>query len=189
MEPIQFDCSLDEGAVSEDPTSNNSNVVPTFAGYSPSANVTGEVVYANYGTIADFQYLQSINISVSGKIVIVRYGKVFRGLKAMLAQQYGAIGIIIYSDPYDDGYFAGDEYPEGPWRSNKSAQRGSNMFLSICPGNPDPDRLQALCFADTSFNYSSFNYTTLPSIPVQPISWSDAQPILGTLGGQAVTRE
>ena len=119
-----------------DPYQNDPRILPAFNGSSPSGDVTAEVVYANYGTLADFQRLAKLGISVKGKIVIVRYGENFRGIKTYIAQQYGATGVLIYSDPADDGYFRGDVYPKGPWRPDTAVQRGSIQFLPIYPGDP-----------------------------------------------------
>jgi N-acetylated-alpha-linked acidic dipeptidase len=134
------------------------------------------VVYVNYGSTDDFETLTNLNITLEGKIALVRYGSIFRGTKAMIAQQYGIVGMLIYSDPADDGYAQGPVYPEGPWRSNSSVQRGSVLFLSVCPGNPT----RPVCVSEP--NRESYSYTQLiPSIPVQPLSYADALPILQSL--------
>ncbi|MEO6816782.1 MAG: PA domain-containing protein, partial [Edaphobacter sp.] len=119
-----------------DPGQDDPRILPAFNGYSPSGDVTAPVVYANYGTLADFKKLASLGISVKGKIVLVRYGENFRGVKVYVAQQYGAKGVLIYSDPADDGYFRGDAYPKGPYRPASAVQRGSVQFLPIYPGDP-----------------------------------------------------
>ena len=110
--------------VSDDPYQDDKRIVTAFNAYSPSGNVTADVVYANYGRPQDFARLDAKHISVRGKIVIVRYGKNFRGVKVYLAQQHGAAGVIIYSDPADDGYVRGDIYPDGPYRPETGVQRG-----------------------------------------------------------------
>ncbi len=103
--------------------------------------MTAPVIYANYGTLADFKYLAAHGVSVKGKIVLVRYGADFRGVKVYIAQQFGAAGMLIYSDPSDDGYFLGDAYPRGPYRPEFSVQRGSTQFLPIYPRRSrDPRR-------------------------------------------------
>src|SRR5439155_1008640 len=107
--------------------------VPTFNGYSGDGDVTAEAVYVNYGLIEDYRTLDSLGISVSGKIAIARYGRSFRGIKAREAERHGAVGLVIYSDPQDDGYFRGDVYPDGPMRNADGIQRGSMMN-----GNGDP---------------------------------------------------
>jgi len=104
-----------------------------FNGMSPSGDAEAEVVYANYGSPADFDKLKQMNVDVRGKIVIVRYGENFRGVKAFVAQERGAAGVIIYSDPKDDGYYRGDAYPNGPWRPASGVQRGSVGFMFQFP--------------------------------------------------------
>ena len=99
--------------------------------------MTADVVYANFGTLEDFKKLASLGVSVKGKIVMVRYGGNFRGVKVYIAQQYGAAGVLIYSDPGDDGYVKGDMYPRGPYRPETGVQRGSVQFLPLYPGDPE----------------------------------------------------
>lgn len=103
---------MKEDTEPSDPTSGDPRVIPTFNGYAPTGNVTAEVVYVNYGSIDDFTYLKEQGIELEGKIAIARYGSIFRGVKAMIAQQHGMVGILIYSDPADDGYAKGPVYPE-----------------------------------------------------------------------------
>lgn len=174
---VVFQAKLSEDL--DDDTSDTPYRNRTFNGYSPSGSVTGEYVYVNYGRKEDFDYVtRTLGISLHNRLVIVRYGKSFRGLKAMLAQQNGAIGVIIYSDPYDDGYRMGDTYPHGPWRSASSVQRGSVQFNSLCAGDP----LRAASDMD-SFERCGYESNQLyPSIPVLPISWEDALPLLRAIG-------
>jgi N-acetylated-alpha-linked acidic dipeptidase len=169
-----------------DPFQDDPRILPAFNGSAPSGDVTAEVVYANYGELADFNKLDQLGISVKGKIVIVRYGANFRGVKAYIAQQRGAKGVLIYSDPADDGYFRGDVYPKGPFRPDSAVQRGSVQFLPIYPGDPEtpgiastPDlpNSKRLAPNDPAINQ--------PNIPVNPLSYKDATPILKCLGGQA----
>eukprot|EP01113_Clastostelium_recurvatum_P031897 TRINITY_DN4033_c0_g2_i2.p1 TRINITY_DN4033_c0_g2~~TRINITY_DN4033_c0_g2_i2.p1 ORF type:complete len:736 (-),score=140.11 TRINITY_DN4033_c0_g2_i2:65-2272(-) len=176
-----FVASLQEPWVPEDPTSNNTDAVASFNGYTPSGNVTAELVYVNYGTESDFEYLVSpeVGISLEGKLLLARYGRVHRGIKAMLAQEYGAVGLLIYSDPADDGFTKGATYPNGPWRPQQGVQRGSVGFSSICPGDK---RDLELCLGPDFVN-SSYVGRTIPSIPVMPLSWGDAQPLLMGLQG------
>ena len=110
--------------VDGDPYQDDPRITPAFNGYSPSGDVEGEVVYANYGRPEDFQKLKELGIDVAGKIVLVRYGENFRGVKSYMAQESRAAGVLIYSDPMDDGYFRGDVYPNGPWRPATAVQRG-----------------------------------------------------------------
>jgi N-acetylated-alpha-linked acidic dipeptidase len=180
VEGERFVASLKEDPVPEDPSSNRSDIVPTFVGYSPSGNVTAETVYANFGRVEDFAELERANVSVKGRVVVVRYGMIFRGTKVLLAQQRGAVGVLIYSDPQQDGFVMGPVYPEGPWRPASGVQRGSVQFLSICPGDPSAAR------RDRCLNEKTPANSTTPSIPVMPLSWADALPILMSMGGPAV---
>ncbi|HMH44981.1 MAG TPA: PA domain-containing protein, partial [Pyrinomonadaceae bacterium] len=128
--------SVREAVIKEDPSSSNPKITPLFNGYSPTGDVTAQLVYANYGLPPDYEALQKAGVDVKGKIVIVRYGNSFRGVKAKVAQDHGAVGCIIYSDPADDGYVQGDVYPKGPWRPVAAGQRGSVQFLFQYPGDP-----------------------------------------------------
>ena len=127
---------ITEDAVAADKDSASPDAFPAFHGYGVSGDVTGQVVYANYGRPEDFGALEKMGVDVRGKIVLVRYGELFRGLKVRNAQKRGAIGILIYSDPADDGYGRGDVYPNGPFRPGSAIQRGSVQFLSLGPGDP-----------------------------------------------------
>ncbi len=169
--------------VSEDPFQKDPRILPPFNEYSASGDVTADVVYANYGRAEDFKKLQEMGIDVKGKIVIARYGKVFRGVKVFLAQQYGAAGVILYSDPWDDGYFKGDPYPKGPWRPATAVQRGSVQFLFRNPGDPTTPGIASLPDLPESKRIAPDKATDLPTIPVTPLSYADATPILENLGG------
>ena len=169
---------------------NDPRILPAFSGSSPSGDVTGEVVYANYGNLADFKKLTELGVSVKGKIVIVRYGSNFRGVKAYIAQQYGAKGVLIYSDPADDGYFRGDVYPKGPYRPDSAVQRGSVQFLPIYPGDPEtPGIASTLDLPDSKRIPANKLQLNQPSIPVNPISYKDATPILHAMSGLSSPRE
>lgn len=137
---VAFEASLTEDAIDEDPTSGLEDRIPTFHGYSASGNVTAPVVYVNYGTFQDFEDLLKANVSLAGKVAIARYGGIFRGLKVKRAQELGMFGVLIYSDPGDDGDVTEEKgeavYPDGPARQPSSVQRGSVEFLSIAPGDP-----------------------------------------------------
>src|SRR5579872_3662460 len=122
--------------VSNDPYEDDPRVVMPFNGMSPSGDAEAEVVYANYGTPDDFEKLSKLGIDVKGKIVLVRYGENFRGVKVFVAQEHGAAGVIIYSDPADDGWRRGDKYPDGPWRPDTGVQRGSAGYMFEFPGDP-----------------------------------------------------
>ncbi|KAK3394368.1 hypothetical protein B0H63DRAFT_460740 [Podospora didyma] len=179
---VAFEASLTEDVIEEDPTSGLEESIPTFHGYSASGNVTAPVVYVNYGTFQDFEDLLKANISLEGKIAIARYGGIFRGLKVKRAQDLGMIGVILYTDPGDDGDVTEANgvptYPDGPARQPSSVQRGSTQFLSIAPGDP------------TTPGYPSKPGVprqpvdrAIPSIPSLPISYLDALPILKALNG------
>lgn len=137
---VRFEASLEEDVLEEDPTTGLSDRIPTFHGYSASGNVTASFVYVNYGTFQDFEDLIQANVSLEGKIGIAKYGKIFRGLKIKRAEELGLVGVLLYSDPGDDGPLTDENgvalYPDGPARNPSSVQRGSTQFLSIAPGDP-----------------------------------------------------
>ncbi|MHB1675502.1 MAG: M28 family metallopeptidase [Acidobacteriaceae bacterium] len=169
--------------VSDDPYQDDKRIAPAFNAYSPSGDVTAEVVYANYGTPKDFAELAAKHISVRGKIVIVRYGKNFRGVKVYLAQQHGAAGVIIYSDPADDGYFQGDIYPDGPYRPETGVQRGSIQYLFKYPGDPTTPGFASTPDLPAGKRIPLADAANQPKIPSTPLSYGDAAPILQALGG------
>jgi N-acetylated-alpha-linked acidic dipeptidase len=136
QQPMTRGFNLDEAAIATDQDSANSKAFGAFNGYGASGDVSGQVVYANYGRPDDFAALEKMGIEIKGKIVLVRYGELFRGLKVWNAQKRGAKGILIYSDPADDGYAKGDIYPNGRFRPGPAIQRGSVQFLSLGPGDP-----------------------------------------------------
>ena len=170
--------------VGGDPFEDDPRVVMPFNGSSGSGDVTGEVVYANYGRLEDYDQLAAQHVDLHGKIVIARYGGNFRGIKVMIAQQRGAAGVLIYSDPQDDGYFKGDAYPNGPWRPESGVQRGSVQFLSMYPGDSEtPGVASTLDLPDSERKSPEGNEPKIPSIP---ISYHDASPILQALKGASV---
>src|SRR5579862_4439854 len=170
--------------VSNDPFQDDPRVVMPFNGSSGSGDAAGSVVYANYGRLEDFDQLAAMHIDLHGKIVIARYGANFRGVKVYLAQQRGAIGVLIYSDPQDDGYFKGDPYPNGPWRPATGVQRGSVQFLFQYPGDPEtPGVASTPNLPDSSRVSPDGNQ---PHIVSMPISYQDAAPILQALKGPGV---
>jgi N-acetylated-alpha-linked acidic dipeptidase len=169
--------------VSDDPFQKDPRILPAFNEYSPSGDVTAEVVYANYGRAEDFKKLKEMGIDVKGKIVITRYGEVFRGVKPSIAAQYGAAAVIIYSDPWDDGYFKGDKYPQGPWRPESGVQRGSVQYVFKYPGDPTTPDIASLPDLPPDKRIAPEKATDLPRIPVTPLSYGDASPILENLGG------
>ena len=171
--------------VEGDPAAEDPRVVMPFNGSSGSGDVTGEVVYANYGRAEDFKELAARNIDLHGKIVICRYGANFRGVKVYLAQQRGAIGVLIYSDPQDDGYSKGDPWPIGPWRPETGVQRGSVQFLFKYPGDPEtPGVASTLDLPDAArIPNPSGPGGSQPYIISIPLSYHDAEPILQALKG------
>jgi N-acetylated-alpha-linked acidic dipeptidase len=181
---------VDPAADGGDPYQDDPRILPAFNGSSPSGEVTAEVVYANYGTLADFKKLAELGVSVKDKIVLVRYGGNFRGVKAYIAQMYGAKGVLIYSDPADDGYFKGDTYPKGPFRPESAVQRGAVQFLPIYPGDPDTPGIASTLDLPASKRLSADQLRIdQPSIPTNPLSYKDAQPILEALGGAESPRD
>ena len=167
--------------VDGDPFDNDPRVVMPFNGSSGSGDVTSQVVYANYGRLEDFKKLDAMHIDLHGKIVICRYGANFRGVKVYLAEQRGAAGVLIYSDPQDDGYYKGDPWPVGPWRPATGVQRGSVQYLFKYPGDPEtPGVASTLDLPDSSRVPPDGNQPHIISIP---ISYHDAAPILEALKG------
>ncbi|KAH0543577.1 hypothetical protein FGG08_002138 [Glutinoglossum americanum] len=179
---VKFEAGLEENVHKEDGTSGLEDRIPTFHGYSASGNATAPFVYANYGTHQDFEDLLEADISVKGKIVLVKYGYIFRGLKVKRAQDLGAVGVVIYSDPGDDGDETEekgvDTYPNGPAREPSSVQRGSVQFLSIAPGDPTTPGYPSKPGVPRQDTQHS-----IPSIPSIPISYLDALPLLRALNG------
>jgi len=170
--------------VKGDPGEDNPRVVMPFNGSSGSGDVTGDVVYANYGRLEDFKLLAARHISVKGKIVLVRYGSNFRGVKVYLAEKYGAAGVLIYSDPQDDGFYKGDAYPAGPWRPSTGVQRGSVQYLFKYPGDPEtPGVASTPNLPDSARKAPDGNQPHIISIP---ISYHDAEPILKAMKGSGV---
>jgi len=175
--------------VEGDPFQNDPRVVTAFNGSSASGDVTAEAVYANFGRPEDFKQLEAMHIDVKGKIVLVRYGANFRGVKVFLAQRYGAAGVIIYSDPADDGYYRGDMYPVGAFRPETGVQRGSVQFMFEYPGDPTTPGIASTADLPDTKRVAPENATSQPKIMATPLSYHDASPILQNLGGPAVPHE
>lgn len=175
--------------VSSDPYQDDPRITPGFSGSSPSGDVEADVVYANYGRPEDFKKLDELKIDVRGKIVIVRYGENFRGVKSFIAEQRGAAAVIIYSDPWDDGYFKGDAYPKGPWRPETGIQRGSIQYMFKYPGDPTTPGVASLPSLPDSQRVPPAQATDMPKIPTTPLSYADAAPILQNLAGPESPRE
>ena len=179
--PTTYRAKLLEPSVSLDPTSNQvAEQLPTYNAYSGEGDVTAPLVYVNYGIPADYEELERLGVSVKGAIVIARYGMSWRGIKPKVAAEHGAVGAIIYSDPRDDGYQQGEVFPEGAWRNQNGVQRGSVMDMPVRAGDPltpgvgaTPDA-KRLAIKDAE---------VIMKIPVLPISYGDAQPLLAALKG------
>jgi N-acetylated-alpha-linked acidic dipeptidase len=178
--PTHFTASLKEPPIEGDATSTRTDGLPPYNEYGADGDVTGELVYLNYGMPEDYRALARRGIDVKGKIVIARYGKGWRGLKPKLAQEHGAIGCIIYSDPRDDGYARGDIYPQGGWRPPAGVQRGSVLDMAVYPGDPLTPGIGATKDAK---RLPITEARTILKIPVMPISYADAQPLLAALAG------
>jgi N-acetylated-alpha-linked acidic dipeptidase len=175
--------------VDGDPYDGDPRVVTPFSSMSPSGDVEAEVVYANYGTPEDFERLAKLKIDVRGKIVLVRYGQNFRGVKVFVAQEHGAAGVLLYSDPFDDGWRRGDKYPNGPWRPDTAVQRGSVGYMFEYPGDPTTPGFASVPSLPESRRVSPEKAAQMPKIPATPLSYHDASPILEHLAGPDSPRE
>ncbi len=171
---------IQEPPVAGDPDSTDNDQTPTFNAYSADGDVTGEVVYVNYGVPADYEQLEKLGVSVKGKIVLARYGGSWRGIKPKVAYEHGAIGCLIYSDPKDDGFFQGEVYPGGPYRPEFGVQRGSVMDMPIHTGDPLTPGWGASAGGK---KLPVSEAKTILKIPVMPISWGDALPIFQAMRG------
>ncbi len=180
VSPEQYTAKLKEPGVEADKDSTDANQLPTFNAYSADGDVTADLVYVNYGIPEDYEQLAKLKVDVKGKIVIARYGKSWRGIKPKVAWEHGAVGCIIYSDPRDDGYFQGDVYTEGPWRPEQGVQRGSVMDMPIHPGDPLTPGWGA---EKGARQLTRAEADTVLKIPVLPISYGDALPLLRNLKG------
>jgi N-acetylated-alpha-linked acidic dipeptidase len=184
VEPTRFTAKLQEPALAVDPTSNQqAEQLPTYNAYSSDGDVTAPLVYVNYGLPEDYEQLERMGVSVRGAIVIARYGNSWRGIKPKVATEHGAVGCLIYSDPYDDGYVQGDIFPGGAWRPPDGVQRGSVMDMALYPGDPLTPGVGATKDAK---RLALKEVKTITRIPVLPISYGDAQPLLTALKGEVV---
>ncbi len=179
--PTKYKARLAEPPLKEDATSGQvREQLPTYHGFSADGDVTAELVFVGYGVPSDYDELDKLGVDVKGKIVIAKYGGSWRGIKPKVAQEKGAIGCIIYSDPEDDGYFQGDVYPKGPYRPSLGAQRGSVLDLPVRPGDPLTPNIGA---TEEAKRIERAQADNLIGIPVLPIGYEDAQPLLRALGG------
>jgi N-acetylated-alpha-linked acidic dipeptidase len=175
---------VDGDSLPDDP-----RVIMPFNAMSPSGDAEADVVYANYGTPEDFKKLEQLKVDVRGKIVLVRYGQNFRGVKAFIAQERGAAGLIIYSDPADDGWRHGDQYPKGPWRPESGVQRGSIGYMFEFPGDPTTPGIASVPSLPDAQRTPPAQSAQLPKILSTPLSYGDAWPILERLGGPDSPRD
>lgn len=185
---IVYEAPLVEDEIPEDLTSSGEGLVPTFLSYGANGNVTAEYVYVNYGSREDFEKLKEWGVDVSGKIAVARYGHIFRGLKVKFAQDNGAVGVLLYTDPSEDGGVTPangfKQYPHGPARQDSSVQRGSVQFLGgegAAPGDPTTPG-----YASKGDVERQDPHVSTPKIPVLPISYRDVKPILAALSGQGL---
>jgi N-acetylated-alpha-linked acidic dipeptidase len=184
--PMRYTAKLREPPIPGDATSVLTDALPPYNAYGADGDVTAGLVYVNYGMPEDYEALARRNVDVRGKIVISRYGRGWRGLKPKLAQQHGAIGCIIYSDPRDDGYFAGETYPSGGWRPPPGVQRGSVADMTLYSGDPLTPGVGATRDAK---RLAVSEAPTILKIPVIPISYQDAQPLLAALAGPVAPQD
>ena len=181
VEPTRFTAAISEPMLKEDATSGQTaEQLPVYNAYSIDGDVTAPLVYVNYGVPRDYEELARRGVDVKGKVVLARYGGSWRGIKPKVAAEHGAVGCLIYSDPRDDGYFQGDVYPEGAFRNDRGAQRGSVADMPLFPGDPLTPGVGATPDAK---RLSLAEAPTLTKIPVMPISYADAQPLLRALRG------
>jgi len=181
VEPAKFVAKLQEPAVPGDATSSqHAEQLPTYNAYSADGDVTAPLVYVNYGIPKDYEDLERMGVSVKDAIVIARYGESWRGIKPKVAAEHGAVGCLIFSDPREDGYSQGDVFPQGPWRPKDGAQRGSVMDMPIYPGDPLTPGVGAVPGAK---RLDIKDVKTITKIPVLPISYGDAQPLLAAIQG------
>ncbi len=187
LEPTTYKAELQERSLEEDPyTFQTDEQLPTYTAYSADGDVTGDLVFVNYGEQKDYEKLAALGVSVEGKIVIVKYGRSFRGIKPKIAYEHGAIGCLIYSEPQDDGYTQGDVYPQGPFKNSSTVQRGSILDITTYPGDPLTPGYGA---TQDAKRLPKEEAETIQKIPVQPISYGDAQPLLAALTGAVAPLE
>ncbi|KAL8996368.1 MAG: hypothetical protein Q9169_004091 [Polycauliona sp. 2 TL-2023] len=179
---VRYECTMEEDVLEEDPTTGLDNRIPTFHGYSANGDITAQYVFVNFGTYWDYEDLLKANVSLQGKIAIAKYGRGFRGLKVKRAQQLGMVGVVIYSDPQEDGEMTERNgykpYPYGPARNPSSVQRGSVQFIDIAPGDPTTPG-----YPSKPGVHRQVPNNTVASIPSLPISYQDALPLLQSLNG------
>ena len=186
VSPKRFTAKLKEPVVPSDPDSGDAHQLPTYNAFSASGDVTGRCRVYQLWRQEDYEWLAKQGIDVKGKIVIARYGKSWRGIKPKVAAEHGAIACLIYSDPHEDGYFEGDVFPKGPMRPAEGVQRGSVLDMPLYPGDP---LSPGWASEKGSKRLPMSEAKSLMKIPVLPISYADAQPILEQLSGPLVPRD
>ena len=180
LEPARIDFDLTEPPLEGDPDTGMDGVLPPFNAYAADGEAVGDVVYVNYGTAEDYSVLDSLGVSVEGRIILARYGRGWRGIKPRLAAERGAVGALLYSDPQDDGFTRGEVMPEGPWRPPFGVQRGSVLDIPLYPGDPQTPGRPSTEGVD---RIPLEEAPSLIRIPVQPLGYRDAESILAALSG------
>jgi N-acetylated-alpha-linked acidic dipeptidase len=184
--PAKHTMALAEPVVADDPDSSDADQTPTFNAYSADGDASGQIVYVNYGMPADYEQLDKLGVSVKGRIVLARYGGGWRGIKPKVAYEHGAVGCLIYSDPRDDGFWQGDVYPGGAFRPEQGVQRGSVMDMPIHPGDP---LSPGWASEPGARKLAQSEAVTILKIPVLPISYGDALPLLKAMKGPVAPTE
>jgi len=186
LSPEKYNAVLEENAIKEDEATAQKGQLPPYNAWSADGDVSAGLIFVNYGLPADYEKLERLGVSVKGKIVIAKYGRSWRGIKPKIAHEHGAVGCIIYSDPKDDGFVKGDVYPLGSYKPEFAVQRGSVMDMVIYPGDPLTPDIGA---TKNAKRIERADAQTILKIPVQPISYHDALPLLSALKGQVVPNE
>lgn len=185
LAPFAYSCGLRERPVDEDADTFSKDVLPPYNAYSPEADITAPLVYAYYGRREDYESLKQQGVPLHGALALVRYGRSFRGSKVKIAEEFGLAGVLLYSDPADDGFARGDVYPKGPYRPETGVQRGSILYLFEYPGDPGTPGRPSLPGAE-QLPYGQMK--SLPTIPCTCLSAEDAKPLLENLKGPVAPR-
>jgi len=184
-----WNATLSEPIIDVDPVSNRTDAVPTFNAFSPSGDWYKSLFYASYCTVDEFELLKAYKFNMTDKIALCRYGDNFRGLKSMIGEKYGVTGVLIYSDPADDGADLGQAYPNGPFRPEGAVQRGSATYLSLFSGDVLSPGVARVYGEDPKLNFTQATTPVIPGTPVHPISWADASYLMQQLQGESCTSE
>ncbi|GMQ24046.1 transferrin receptor-like dimerization domain-containing protein [Algoriphagus sp. oki45] len=186
ISPVQMTLSQKEGKIDEDPFSDDPRLHLGFNAFSGSGDVTAEVVYVNYGTREDFQKLAEMGVDLKGKIALARYGGNFRGYKAKYAEQYGMVGLVVYTDPKDSGFARGEVYPKGPYFNETTIQRGSMLTLDFTGDPLTPNRPALPLDGSKKVKRDDPSEVAFHTIPVTPIGYGAAKEILSRMQGSEV---